>query len=510
MFIVILGVFIRSSFYYYQIILFPFQLEFREGMSLLITNAFLNGNNPYAEMNQPLFHNQYGFFYSVLLLPFSLYSGATLFIHRLINFICILISCAIIFDICYEDGKSFLYSLCASAILYQTYLEQSQSLAFPNTLGVCLMLLSVYIPWKSKFSIKSLIFCIILGIVAFFTKIYFIIGSIYVMVYLVIFRTRREAIIFSLSLSIATLISIIIVGKFFDYYFEDTILVSYYVGKVYSSWEHLAKQVLHFIILYIGLIIPATFIGIKKYRSRIHGISCQTEKIGLNLKKAKKLIADHSGRNSCIHVCFIMSCFLIIFFGRNTGAYFSYFAQLILPFMLIVLFNQFSKSCISRKLSLFLIMITLIRLSLAYPEYTDFYKLLNKDNYSTLEKIVRTHNVMYNSPIMVSIFLADGKNITDSGQAEYFKYAKTERSMNIYERYLNDISDKISNNYYEIVFEPSGLLSKDANNFKEQYPLNNYKLTGIIPIIMLQQKWDVKIWSRNDTGFRSASSQMRN
>jgi len=498
-FVIILVFFIRASFYYYQIIIFPFQLELREGMALLITNAFLNGNNPYAEINQPLLHNQYGFLYSMVLLPFSQYFGPTLFIHRLINFIFILISCIIVFDICYEKGKSFLYSSCALVILYQTFLEQSECLAFPNSMGVCLMLLSIYVPWKTNFTTKSLMFCIIVGILAFFTKIYFIIGSICVAVYLIIFRSRREAIIFSLSLSLITIFAIITVVKFFDFYFEDTILVSYLGGKTSASWRHLVMQVLYFIKLYSGLFIVMTLIIIKKFQLLNNDIPSLIRGFCSNFKKTRELITNNLRRDYFFRVCFVISCTLMIFLGRNSWAFFSYFAQLILPFMLIVFIDQFSKNFISKKIAGLFLIATLIMIACVYPNNTDFYKSYNKQNFLSLNEIVQTHNTMYNSPSLVSLFLEHKKDITDSGQLEYFKLAKTERAKKIYNDYLNDISYKINTNYYDVIFEYSHLLL-EINTLENQLFFKKYKLFKTIPIkeLQLEHARDIKIWLRRD------------
>jgi hypothetical protein len=95
------------------------------------------------------------------------------------------------------------------------------------------------------------------------------------------------------------------------------------------------------------------------------------------------------------------------------------------------------------------------------------------------------------------IFLENKKDITDSGQVEYFKFAKTEGAKKIYTDYLHDISYKINTNYYDVIFEHSSL-SSEINALDNKLFFKKYKLFKIIPIkeLQLEHARDIKIWLR--------------
>ena len=68
-----------------KIITFPYPLELREGAIKLSTHTLLNGVNPYALANNPIYINGFGLLYNLLVLPFAALFGNLLQLHRLIN-----------------------------------------------------------------------------------------------------------------------------------------------------------------------------------------------------------------------------------------------------------------------------------------------------------------------------------------------------------------------------------------------------------------------------------------
>src|SRR5690348_13683559 len=65
----------------------PYQIELREGASLVMTEVFLHGGNPFVFDNQPLAMNNYGIAYNLVVLPFAMWFGNTLLVYRSITFL---------------------------------------------------------------------------------------------------------------------------------------------------------------------------------------------------------------------------------------------------------------------------------------------------------------------------------------------------------------------------------------------------------------------------------------
>lgn len=106
--IFLIGAAILLFAYHMRVITFPYPSEYREGSMIQTTNVLLNGENPYAIVNQPQDTNTYGIFYSIVCYPFAKISGSSLQLHRAVSGIFIFLSCLMVFLFAWIKKHPFL------------------------------------------------------------------------------------------------------------------------------------------------------------------------------------------------------------------------------------------------------------------------------------------------------------------------------------------------------------------------------------------------------------------
>jgi hypothetical protein len=134
----------------------PNPAEFREGANLVMTEYLLQGRNPFALENQPLLNTNKGFVYNFTVLPLAYFFGNTLFVHRLVSFIFILLSCYLVFKVLRKCQCRFLRDRRrGSATGMSSFLRLTDRTV--DGMGTFLFLASILIPWFSHYDTKSLV-----------------------------------------------------------------------------------------------------------------------------------------------------------------------------------------------------------------------------------------------------------------------------------------------------------------------------------------------------------------
>ncbi len=231
-------------FVHTKIITFPYQLELREGNTQLTTHAFLNGINPYAIPNNPLYINIYGVLFNLVMLPFARLLGNTIQLHRLLNGFFILIQAAIIIKVMRTQKTSWLASFLAACFIWLGQLYFSTPLARPDALGGILFILAIFIPWLYQFDLKSLTLSILLGVLSYQTKFYFFLSIAIIASYLFLFVSKKKAILYAIAAGILFTLNIFILYISFDTYFVNSLYVS--SGSLSMNFEKMFEQLFKF------------------------------------------------------------------------------------------------------------------------------------------------------------------------------------------------------------------------------------------------------------------------
>ena len=423
-------------YYNYKLIINPFPAEFREGVMILTTNLMLKGINPYDLASQPQYTNVYGIFYNIIAYPFVKFFGASLIVHRTVSAFFIVASCFILFLVMRRKKIPILFNFFATILFYASLLYFVTPTARPDSLGLFLLLLGIFLPFFYNYSLLSIVISIILGIFSFYTKIYFVLVIPYLTCYIFLFVSKKKGIIYGISSIVSLVLTAFIVNHYFKYYFANVIFSNISLNKTFIT--HVNNQFLEYFKYNLGIIVILLIVlSLQIYKN--------FEKIKKNLIDFKSFsnkkisIINFSNINkplininfSLTLFCFICSVLLVYFIlGRNTGAWLTYFFQFISPFLLIIVFSYMKKQ---KRWYILFIPFIIINLYVASFNYLPIKKIF-KSNYSlesweTVETLISGHQNIFNSPAIVPILVEQNKNVYDSGHSGQFIYGADHKSV---------------------------------------------------------------------------------
>ncbi|MBN2030790.1 hypothetical protein JW824_11155 [bacterium] len=490
---------------------------------LLSTDLLLKGGNIYKMENMPAAANVYGIGYQLLVYPFAKLFGSTFVIHRSISGVCILCACFLIFVLLRKMKITTLFCIGAALILYVLLLFYATPLARPDGLGTFLFISSVYLPYMAKFSRKSLLLSNLLGILAFYTKVYFVVSLFYVTTYLFIFISKRKAIYYGLFSFFLLFATGLIINRYFETYFLNTFFTSF--NSVTNSVAYLWLQCDEFLRLHFGLVIVVMIILLcyfflllfenKKnlfindwHEVFIQKIICRFDIIHLN----KPLINIR-----CLYslYCMLLSIAIVFFWmGRHPGAYVTYFYQLITPFLLVFIFDWIKHLQEARKKNfhlfftqysyMFLIPCLIMTLYRSYSSLPIVRSEYDIQAWTEMEKIIDSHQQILNSPVIASLLLEQKKPVYDSGHTEFFQNAyhfepilnnmmpSNEKIAEQYNHYLQDIAHDVKEKVFDAVIITNG----DSPFVSIETLQTYYSLKQSIDIFMYQaeQIYQLDVW----------------
>ena len=495
-----------------QLISHDYPLDYNEGGMLAITSTIEQGGNPYSLQSQPARISVYPILYNILLAPLSHAFGATLELHRLVAGLFILACCAICFYLCRKESVAGTESFTAAALLYAGLLHYSTPIASPNSLGLFLFLSAITIPWVYGFSKRSLCAAIILGILAFYTKQYFIACLGYVAFYLFIAESKKRAVSFGLAVLAIFIALMIFVSYIPPYYFDDTFFAVKSGAKLASSYTHLVTQLRGYTLIYLPLLVFLAAWLVKKCYLRIFS----SAPYGQNIQKEKFVnFFDFDAplllrRPNYIWFCCACSMFIIVLsLGKNAGNYLTYFFQLISPFLLVGIFALISRMPAWRWPIKILIVFALYNNYAMLP--TDFS--VNEKSWQIIQQEIAEADDMYASTIVLQEVIKKDLPIYLNGHTRYFPFGKDKpaffvktdqkkRVSEIWDNHIELIQTKIKNQEFDLLLIDPYMMfpSTSQNPVADTQTLlrAHYKRTADVPLLLANRsgggKFNVQIW----------------
>jgi hypothetical protein len=442
----------------------PFPNEYREGSILVTTQALLNGKNPYALAQQPEYTNVYGILYHLVVYPFAKLFGNSFTVHRSVSAAFVLATCGAMVWIMRWMKTPWVINLGASLILYGHLLFYITPLARPDSMGVFLMVLSVILPFRFRYSDRSLIASIILGILAFLTKPYFILGLAFVITYVFVFQSKGKGLRWAVYATLGFLGAMATMNAWGETYINNTFLI--HVNVASKSADFLYKQLNTYAQCNLGLLSLLLVGGaFLLWRERSH--------LQLNLKpQLTKLDRPLFQWDMGLFPWCSLLAFTIFYvsMGRHTGNWMVYLHQLFSPFLLLslaMLGKQLYKDRASlRRLLLQGLASGLMLLNVAGVASAEFLPGLPKDyvaSWQNLSAIVGQHQRVFNSPAIASLLLQQGKPVPDSGQSQYFIngmerkaklssfFPSSNAMVDRNNAYLNQVEQAVTKHQYDLV-----------------------------------------------------------
>jgi hypothetical protein len=403
-------------------------------------------------------------------------------------------------------------SFTAAALLYAGLLHYSTPIASPNSLGLFLFLSAITIPWVYGFSKRSLCAAIALGILAFYTKQYFIACLGYVAFYLFIAESKKRAVFFGLA-ALATFIALMIFVSYISpYYFDDTFFAVKSSAKLASSYKHLVTQLSGYTLIYLPLLIFLAAWLVKKCYLRIFS----SAPYGQNVQKEKFVnFFDFDAplllrRPNYIWFCCACSMMIIVLsLGKNVGNYLTYFFQLISPFLLVGIFALISGMPKWRWPIKILIVFALYNNYAMLP--TNFS--VNEKNWQIIQQEIAEADDLYASTLFLQEIIEKNAPVYLNGHTRYFPFGtdkpaflvKTDqkkRISEIWERHIELIQTKIKNQAFDVLLidQYMAFPSSSQNSVTDTKTLleANYKKTANVRLPLAKRRggggFNVQVW----------------
>jgi len=447
--------------YHWHIIVYPYPLEYREPAIIISTDYMLKGQNPYSFSSQPVYINTYGFLYNLVNLPFARLFGVNFFVHRFISAVFLLLSCALVFWIMRCQKKGGLFKFLAVLVLYTGFLYFVTPLARPDGLGIFLFLSSIAVVYLCNYSWPSITMGMLLGICAFNTKAYFLLGSLYVVLYLFLFVSKRKGIMACLVLCIVLALSLILVQYHSDCYFNNTILSHWGADKETNLGIHFSMiQFRAFFGYYIASVLAFFLAGVMVFIGFLKSERGNLDKSLIDFRKMDMPFL----RFRCDLFLFCLICSLgIVYFklGTYPGNYRTYLFQLILPFLLIVM-NGWLVNVKNDSVFVCLLIIDLCGLTPKRLLNESFLRMEEKRKpWQRLEQLIAENQLILNTPI-IAHWLKD-KNVYDTGLTGYFIKSVNRSSFfkswyppvsmieEKHNLFLDDVSQKLERKEYDFI-----------------------------------------------------------
>ena len=400
---------------HYQVIHFPHPLDYNEAAMLTVTEPIVDGGNPFARENQPARTSVYPVLVNMLAAPLTTVFGNTLLLHRVISLVFIAASSLLICGLVVKKTGSRTSGFVAAVFAYAGFLYYSTPISGPNGLGLFLFLATIAVPWFTNFSRRGLAVAIVLGVLAFYTKQYFMAGLGYVALYLFLARSKRAGVVFGVAFTVVLVLTIPLVAALAPYYFDITFFSVGQAGLI-SSFEVMFKQAWE----YSGYVYPFYLVIALYLGSLVMRRGATVSRDGASaLINLKELDAPLLSRGVDYFVlCLLCSTFIFVFaLGKNPGNYLSYLFQLVSPFLVIVVIAWMAR------MGGLVVLCQLLLLPAMYHAWdmqSRDFTVKHEKNWSKIEKIIDQSEHIYVSNVLLEPVLISGKTIYQNAHTPYF------------------------------------------------------------------------------------------
>jgi hypothetical protein len=336
---IVLFVLLAAAMAYYaafhaRFITLPGAQEIREASIPLTTGLILAGGRPYSLSSSPAVTNVYGVVYNYLVVPAAKIWGPTFAVHRTASLLFLLTGAVLLYALLQKENTGRWLAL-AGAVFYYLFNATTYAIvARPDTLGNAIYLAVVVLVWPgpkpSAPSMVKLVVSVMLGVLAFYTKPYFVLALALAAAILFVSHGWRWALGYAMGATVLMAASIPVVLHFWPYYLFE-VYTSHVIGESDPPgfrW----MQAKDFLLLHAGLVLAVVGAG------------------GLWLRNAFKIrfaTPDEAARYCCPDasvICLIISLAALARIGGHSGAFRIYWVQLVSPFLILVAVRAVARS----------------------------------------------------------------------------------------------------------------------------------------------------------------------
>jgi hypothetical protein len=429
--------FVRTFSYHSAIISLNSPQDYREDTLVLFTKRILDNKPIFTVSTMPAYVNNYGALYSYLVASVARFVGVSYSLHRLITAVLLFICFVYLYKIARKIEGDWLATFLGILMLYYyAAMSPVENGPRPDSLGLLLFFVTVFVPWLGIFSYRSLLISIVASTLAFYTKPYFVLGIIYVGTYLLLSRRVKKALLYAGLWIVLFGLVALLVNRKYDFYFYNTITIPN-EGTNYLWW-YFKMQTKDYIVNNLALCITS-FVAVSATLIAF-------------IKKKKNAV---NAPLTYFVVCLLVSWIIIIGrMGGNAGAYLTYYNQLITPFMFLVAVAFWRKG---RSIVLVALLFISICISLVKTNFAVDVTAINQ-NRNEWEQYLNQYTSIFTAPPFAYYAYSRGMPVYDAGEAEYFPQCIPEDGSRqakiadkIYAISIKELEKKISNKEFDML-----------------------------------------------------------
>lgn len=348
-----IGLFARFLYFEYNLLKYPYQWGLREALQLNHAIILSEGNSLYKIGKEPpLVIEPYGPVNPCVVAVLLKIFGKTLFAPRLVSFISFLLVLLLIAYTVFSLTHSWKFVFLSIGLnSFMLSWWQWLLLCRPDSLGNLLLFLTIFIHWKFPYKRWAIFLSLLIGILGFLTKIYFVCGfGGIVLSYWFVHKDKKMAMLYSFFGFVLIITTVLIINYMTDgiYYLFTFEIISHWV--VYSfDWlfDNLKELILYYFPI-ITLICYSVLKGSFNYKR--YGVFFTHLLIGLPLFSF--LLLNPGGCQfywySIVPSLIIIGCDLI-YMGNKTSRH-KVLVPVLLAIILIMTFKVGYKDILRHKL----------------------------------------------------------------------------------------------------------------------------------------------------------------
>jgi hypothetical protein len=309
---------------------------------------------------------------------------------------------------------------------------------------------SLVIPYRWNFQSGSLALSIVLSILGFLTKSYFLLGVPLLFFYLFLFENKMRALIFGLSASLALGVAVVVMDSCYECYFTDTFFS--FVQHATRNWQHLLKNGTRFFIENIGFVL-VLFAGFSSLGRSLPGETQTGKPRTASFTRFRDPLLPV--RLSFPGFILLGNALVLIFLlGLHTGNDILYYHQLISPFLLWIVFWLAAVKFQSRwPVMVGVFANLLLYFLLAWPLPED-----HSAEWRNVERQIAAHTNVFAAPHVSHFLWRKGAPIYDTGHTEGLLGAFNKNLTRVSAAYnaktdafLHDLQSKVRNKDFDLV-----------------------------------------------------------
>jgi len=396
---------------------FPYPLEYRDAASIHAAVALSNGINPYSLQNFPENTYLYGLMFPLVLAPFMNLVDHPLMAAKGLEVVFLVLLLCISFNIFRKRKSSIISSLIGILILLNsTCFIWKINGTRPDVLGLFFCIFGFYVILKKKPDIIHIFLCALSCVVSFYFKQYMIFSALVVAIYLIFFVSKKKGFMFVAMAFAIGLFSFLVIKRYFPLYYEYSIL--HHVTIVGSNRSHMEMQAKLFL-RYFWMLCILYLIYIYKMISDF-GLK-RLKEVRLKRMNFEDPIIN-GGSEGLFNVGIIVTALILTFIlGRHQGNLYTYYGELLLPFLLFLIIpkiDELLKGDLLRYLFQALILVFCI-----FPFYENY--ITDFDSYQNaflkVYKYADHCSNIYDETPLVALYKIEHKMkpIFNNGQIEY-------------------------------------------------------------------------------------------